>query len=156
MPVTIEVLCRSNQIMTRQAIIDFVNGGAYFDEAPRFVPPAGSDDAVASAWIFLEIHYQPDKRPVQISHYANGTELTDIKQEASDQVIAMGLASPFPELEERLLTSRQAFVIEVGFVDVPEDCWEMIDALNAFLARTLDGVVHASDGFYDQDLQPIR
>jgi len=155
MPATMEIFCRSDQSMTRQTIIEFIRDGVYFDDPPHFTPPAGSEAAASASWSFLEIRYQPDKRPVQISHYSDGQEYTESIQEAVDRLRAGGLAVECQGLRAHLQASRQMFVVEVGFLEVPAECWEMVDGVEAFMATTLDGIISAPEGFYNQQLQLI-
>jgi len=59
-----------------------------------------------------------------------------------------------PALVERLRQTRQELVLHFSS-DISEDCWAMLDCLEAFVARKLDGVVYATEGIYDQELQPL-
>jgi hypothetical protein len=59
------------------------------------------------------------------------------------------------EFVERVRSCRQIFHFELGW-ELTDACWEMLDATEAYIARILDGIVFASEGFYDRDPQPIH
>jgi hypothetical protein len=54
----------------------------------------------------------------------------------------------------QLVTSRE--IIEIDYSGLTDAAWEMLDCLEAYLAKKLSGIVYApEDGFYDENLQPI-
>ena len=56
---------------------------------------------------------------------------------------------------EKLRRTRQVVSIEIFPDRVDDDVWEMLDVLQAYLARELDGLVVTDDGVYDAGLQKI-
>ncbi|HEY9742726.1 MAG TPA: hypothetical protein V6C90_19755 [Coleofasciculaceae cyanobacterium] len=59
-------------------------------------------------------------------------------------------------LVEKLADSQQVIAIEIDYSGLTDAAWEMLDCLEAYLAKELSGIVYApNDGFYDENLQPI-
>lgn len=60
-----------------------------------------------------------------------------------------------PEITGRLRETRQVISIEVFPDTMDSDSWEMVDVVEASLARQFDGLVVTSDGIYDAALQRV-
>jgi predicted RNA binding protein YcfA (HicA-like mRNA interferase family) len=60
------------------------------------------------------------------------------------------------EVVDKLATSKQIIAIEIDYFELTDAAWEMLDCLEAYLAKKLFGIVYApEDGFYDEPLQPL-
>jgi hypothetical protein len=60
------------------------------------------------------------------------------------------------DLIQKLATTKQVIAIEIDYSGLTDAAWEMVDCLEAYLAKKLSGIVYApEDGFYDENLQPI-
>jgi hypothetical protein len=153
MSYSIYVLCRKPEPITRGEIAEFIEDGVFFDDV-SFMPPAGSQEAAAPAWDYLEVHYDGDPQPVIIRR------LVDSDVRGKVEIVETTLL----ECEVRMPNDVAAFLASVQQVfelqfhrggGVSEDCWAMLDCLEAFLAKERDGIVFSSgDGIYDADLQP--
>jgi hypothetical protein len=124
------------------------------DESPQFDPPLDSPAANDPQWSFLNMVYKAEKRPIQISRRFESEQMAPAIEDALTALVDHDCSDDHPELVERIRSCRQIFHFELGF-ELPEDCWEMLDATESYIATELDGVVFASEGFYDIDLEPI-
>jgi hypothetical protein len=149
------VFCRSRQLLPIQTLIDEIKNGVFFDDSAWFEPAPGTEEAATTDWKSFQIYYQPDKRPVVITHDVNNAQVQLLIQEAGDKLAQAGLAEKHADLLEHLTTTYQTFVFEIDSWGATDDAWAMVDSIEAFLARTLDGVIAADEGFYNQDLQLI-
>jgi hypothetical protein len=146
--------CRSSKAIPPQEIATFVEDGAFFDHRPSFQPPPDSADAARPDWGFMEIIHDPKRRPVQIEQILGEDEIGEVVDNAVERLGHAGHAASHPALVAHLRASRKVFVIEVS-AELPEEAWEMLDTLEAYLCRELDGIVMAHEGIYDADLQLI-
>lgn len=71
-----------------------------------------------------------------------------------DEQLAEHDDAPQPVLD-RLRSARQVLSFEVFPETLDDDGWELLDILESYLARELDGVIVAEDAIYDADLQPL-
>jgi hypothetical protein len=149
------VFCRSAELLSLKDIGNYIEEGALLDEDPQFTPRLDSSDASASDWTYLEIVYRPDKRPVQLHRLIGAERMAPMIEDALRALSDHAILEKHPELVERLRSCRQIFHFELGW-ELTDDCWEMLDATEAYIARKRDGVVFASEGFYNKDLQPIH
>jgi hypothetical protein len=148
----LSVFCRSDMVITRRELAEFIADGAFFDEAPVFSHAAGAE-AADPLWSSLEIRTAPGKRPVTIERFT-GTATGPFVDEALDRLREAGLFERHPKLVTHLRETCQVFILEAAALAETDDCWEMLDCVEAHLARELDGVIAADDGFYDRDLRP--
>jgi hypothetical protein len=59
-------------------------------------------------------------------------------------------------LRAHLADTKRIFAIEVDQPNLSEEAWEMVDALERFLAARCDGIMYApDDGFFDPSLERI-
>jgi hypothetical protein len=60
------------------------------------------------------------------------------------------------DLIQKLTATKQVIAIEIDYSGLTDAAWEMLDCLEAYLAKNLSGIVYApEDSFYDENLQPI-
>jgi hypothetical protein len=148
----LRILCRSDSPIGCDDIEQFITDGAYFDSDPHFVrTPPGAD----ADWHRLEVSYEADRRPIVMENTPAG----DLLSEELDEIreVATGLAPAAARtITQHLDAVRRIIAIEIDRARLTDDAWEMVDALESFLARHLDGILYApDDGFYDADLRPI-
>ncbi|PTL79703.1 hypothetical protein [Vitiosangium sp. GDMCC 1.1324] len=156
MPLFLRVLCRSREPVTLGELTTFIRNGWFFDEPVRFESALDEARRTDLDWRSVEIHYQQGRRPVLVEHLFEEARVAEEVAEALEALQRAGLASSHAALVQRIQESRQLFLFEVDPVGAPEECWMMLDATEAFLARTRDGVVFVDEeGFYDAALQPI-
>lgn len=156
MPLFLRVLCRAPEPVTPKELATFIRDGWFFDEPVRFEPALEGAWATESRWKSIEIHYQAGKRPVLIEHLFDSERVAEEVKEALDAVRLAGLAHQQAALVANIRTCRQVFLFEVDPLGATDECWMMLDATEAFLARERDGVIFvAGEGFYDATLQPL-
>jgi hypothetical protein len=150
----IYVFCASAELMSMQAVGQYIATIGLLDGVPSFAPPLESPAALDPAWVYLSVTYQNDKRPIQVHRSFTPEDMAPALEDALTMLDENGLTGEHPELVQALHASRQVFHIELG-LEVPEDCWEMLNALESHIATSRQGVIVASDGFYDHNLKPI-
>lgn len=62
---------------------------------------------------------------------------------------------PPPAISTRLAGTRQVIGVELRPDHLDDDAWEMLDLVQAFVARRLEGILVTPDGIYDDELEPI-
>jgi hypothetical protein len=149
----LRVFCRSSRAITRREIARFIVEGYFFDEKPSFEPSPESEAGLDENWRRFDIHYHPEKRPVilfkDVAEKMLQGEIKEILEELAPP--------PVPEVVVKALhASQQVIAIEIDQLHLTDDAWEMVDILEAFLARELDGIIYApDDGFFDKKLRRI-
>jgi len=152
----LRVFCQNPQLVPSNEITDFIRDGWYFDEPPNFEvqPSAQAEDE--THWKFITVHYQASKRPVRIELNVNDQLLQQEIEETIEVIRKSGQLNQQQNLIEKLAASKQVIAIEIDYSGLTDTAWEMIDCLEAYLAKKLSGIVYApDDGFYDEELQPI-
>jgi len=152
----LRVFCQSPQPVNPSQITDFILDGCYFEEIPRFELLPATTVTEKTSWKSLIIHYQQGKRPIRIELNVNDILL---QQEIKSTRETLNLSEPSSKLQElikQLVASQQVIAIEVDYEGLSDSAWEMIDCLEAFLAKSWNGIIYApEDGFYNEKLQPI-
>jgi hypothetical protein len=145
----IHVFCCSGETLSRAEVIDFVEDGVFFDNS-KFQPEENYGGE--SSWV-LEIIYNTEKRPIQLSINTADEVTRETIQEIISEHVKGQLTPEQEALIAKLNQTLQHFQIEIGVIS--EECWMMLDCLEAFIANKLDGIVYADEGIYDKDLQPL-
>lgn len=148
------VFCASPALLSACELGEYIATLGLLDRAPRFVPTLTSAEARDPMWSWLEMIYEEGHRPIQWHRMFEPEELTPAIEDALALLDEHGLRAAHPLLVARIEGARQIFHAELSW-NLPEDCWEALDALHAHIAVRLDGFVLASDGFYDRELRPI-
>jgi hypothetical protein len=152
----LRVFCQSPQLVPSNEITDFIRDGWYFDEPPKFEVQPSAEAQDETHWKFITVHYQTNKRPVRIELNVNDQLLQQEIEEAIEVIRKLGQLNQKQNLVEKLAASKQAIAIEVDYLGLTDAAWEMLDCLEAYLAKILSGIVYApDDGFYNEQLQPI-
>jgi hypothetical protein len=147
----IRIFCQSNTPVTRRQIATFIIDGVFFDDDPRFEPPLASVELDNPNWEWLDMYYQAEKRPIQF--YLNVADSL-AREEIEEVQEALVKAGAPQDLIERIASSQQTIAIEIIMETLPEDAWDMLASIEAYLAQTLQGIIYASDdGLYDAELQ---
>jgi hypothetical protein len=148
----IRIWCRSPRPITRMEISDFILEGEYFDE-PQFTPSTNSPDARAESWESLVLQYEPGEKPVSFTRNAGNTLPREELEQLRFLLEHSKISKPQQEVSQRLKELAQIISIEVN-PDLPDDVWEMLNGVEAFVARKLDGIIYDPDtGFYDKNLK---
>jgi hypothetical protein len=151
---SIYILCCSSAPLTYGEIEDYMGHMGFLDEPATFVPPVDASNRGDAQWASFELWFHPDRRPIQVSHWMTRDELEPTLEELREQIADDAPEDVAGVLLERLDRVHQAVAFEFG-LDPPRDVWEMLDATEAYLASTYDGIIVASEGIYDAQLKPI-
>jgi len=150
------IFCRSQSPINRQEITEFIEEGVYFDEDPRYEPPAQFGENQGDNWDSFKLYYQDDKKPVTFYRNAQDESLRYEIEEAVDEVEVSGKASQEQSLIRHLEACQQLITVEIDRSDLIEDAWDSINNLERHLAKEYGGVIYApDDGFYDNNLRLI-
>jgi hypothetical protein len=152
----LRIFCQSPQLVPSNEITDFIRDGWYFDEPPNFEvqPTAEAEDE--THWKFITVHYQTNKRPIRIERNINDQLLQQEIEETIEVIRKSGPLNQQQNLIEKLAASKQIIAIEIDYSGLTDAAWEMLDCLEAYLAKRLSGILYApEDGFYDENIQPI-
>jgi hypothetical protein len=150
----IRIFCQSAQAVPRYNIGQFILDGAYFDGQPEFMPALNEAESRLPNWEHFQIHYLPDHHPIVLMHNTDDG-LFEAERDNLIDLISRLVASPIQhDLIDNLTTSTQVIVIELDRENLSDEAWEMLDALEAYIAETLAGLVYApGDGFYGSGLE---
>jgi hypothetical protein len=151
----IYVLCKSLEHIEYNVVVSRIEA---FDDIFTIEPPSLGRQMKATDWVSFEVRYATSRRPIQIERI---TERARVNAIAADEVERLdahikstGATGPsIKKLRQELRKTKQIFHFEFG--DISERIWEMLDDAESALAKALDGIVGASDGFYDKGLRPI-
>ncbi|MDC0709492.1 hypothetical protein POL68_13560 [Stigmatella sp. ncwal1] len=155
MSLFIHIFCQADKPLRAREITHFIEEGAYFGNPPKVTvsPPSQPDDA---QWTELKIEYQARKRPVLLHREARAAEFKDDQDEAIEALQSAGLAKKHEALISRLKDAQQLIVFELDSEKVTEECWEMVDNMEAWIAQELKGLIYVTgEGFYDAELKPL-
>jgi hypothetical protein len=151
----IRVLCRSDSALPYEVIEQFIIDGVYFDPPPAFIRTPPSASSADPDWHRVEVRYADLRRPVLIHNTAPGELMTAELQEARDAASELD-PGPAEAVRRHLAGVRRVMAFEVDPMSMSDEAWEMLDALESFIASRHDGIVWAAEGFYDASLKPIR
>jgi hypothetical protein len=152
----IRVFCRSTNPVTRRELAAFISDGAFFEDEPRFEPPPEAPESDDATWKTFVVHYQPSKRPVMFERNVGDWLL----QEEVGELLFILHRSRRTKAQQEVLAclknATQVIGIEMDREGLTEDGWEMVDAVESYLARVCDGIVYApDDGFFDRKLRRV-
>ncbi|ATB29707.1 hypothetical protein MEBOL_003162 [Melittangium boletus DSM 14713] len=151
----LRILCRTERPLPRAEIGNFIHEGWFFNAPPRFEPTLDAPEAAHLEWARFEVHPPGVGRPI-VLHYATQDVLAHSIEELIQTLLDAGLETSHAALLQRIRASRQLITIEVEPLRMTDDAWEMLDATEAFVARSRDGVVFVSgEAVYDAALQPL-
>ncbi|MEU1587019.1 hypothetical protein [Micromonospora sp. NPDC005710] len=141
------IFCRSDAPLTASQIAESADESWYGDGDPSFTPPPGDD----LAWRRLEMRLPGIRRPIIFLRDAGSAETRFYVDAALEEPPG---ALP-PEVADQIRATRQIIGIELWPETLDDDAWELLDIVQAFIARTLDGLLVTEDGVYDAGLQPL-
>ncbi|MGN6104318.1 MAG: hypothetical protein ACTHU0_04380 [Kofleriaceae bacterium] len=132
---------------------NWVMDAAAFEEIPEFDPPFASLER--TDWRAIAVIYDRTKRPVQILRYT-GDACAPRVESAVTTLRERGYLHTQADLIARLREAKQVFAIELDELLADEEVWELLDSLEARIARELDGIIYADDeGFFDGSNRPL-
>lgn len=147
----LRVFCRSSALVTPAELAQFILDGIFFEQ-PRFDPPDALERTAGEDWESLAIFYDREMRPIVLWRTSAGPLLAEDIAEATDALSSADTLYA-TDLADRLAGTSVIYAFEVNESTLTDDAWNMLDALEAHLARQYDGIVYAAgDGFFDADL----
>ena len=151
----LRVFGQAHRRISPTEIAGFVFDGVYFEEPPRIEVGDAAGERVGDEWTVLNIRYHAARRPIVLHMTTGGVLFGDEVTEAIEALTAMGIPKT-AELVLRLRRTSIIYAFEVDERNLTEDAWNMVDALEAYLARRCEGIVYApNDGFFDSDLNRL-
>jgi len=157
MSYNILIFCRENPPVTRKELADFIREGAFFDNSLELLPSPDETESADPYWQTLAMKYDAVKPAIVICRHAENEFL----REQVRTITFVLEVSKDTNTKQHISHSMQATVLlfSIEITDrelLPEDCWEMLDALESYLARKCHGIIYApGQGFYDPDLRHI-
>ncbi|MBA3873667.1 MAG: hypothetical protein H0X30_31425 [Anaerolineae bacterium] len=153
----IRIFGQATDGLSRRDIQEWIVGGLHFDKVPVFIPAFLDPDSMLEDWESLIIIYAPDTPTVNLMRHINDA----VFQAEQDAVKALIGKSVSNELQQQLIemveASNQVIGIEIDREYLSEEAWAMLDALEAYLAGNLMGLVYApEDGFYGSGLELLH
>lgn len=134
----------------------FICDGVFFDHQPTFIPADALRRTAAEEWTSLQVVHDPEKRPIILWRSAGGNLLAEDIAEATQALSSSADSVALPGLADSLSETSVIYAFEVNESSLTDDAWNMLDALEAHLARTCDGIVYSpGDGFLDADLKLV-
>ena len=151
----LRVFGQAHRRISRTEIAGFVFDGVYFDEPPTIEVADAAGERGGDEWTVLHIRYDAARRPIVLHMTTGGVLLGDEVTEAIEALNAMGIPKA-ADLVLRLSGTSIIYAFEVDERNLTEDAWNMVDALEAYLARQCEGIVYAPhDGIFDADLNRL-
>lgn len=156
MSYVLRVFCQSPQPISSSEITDFIRDGYFFEQPPHFQVQPNPEAVNENHWKSISIQYQTDKRFILLELNLNDPVL---QAEIKETINIINQSEPFnqpQDLVQRLTTTQQVIAIDIDSQGLTDAGWEMLDCLEAYLAKRLSGIIYApEDGFYNDQLQPI-
>ena len=154
MSLHVQIFCRSDRSLTRREIIQFILTGALIDETPSFKPSPNSPEAAEPVWRSLQL--QPAaSAPLLIERIVEKPEIDAYVEEGLAAAAKIATETNKKTVEEVVRGAKQVFHIDLSS-NPSEDVWEAIDAVEMLIARELDGLIQADEGFYDAQLRFVN
>lgn len=115
----------------------------YGDETLSFGPGAGRGG-------ILTVRLPDAGRPITVSAESDPATVAVMVDEQLSERDAVPA-----DVVEQLRRTRQVVSLEIDPDSVDDDGWELLDVLQSWLARELDGLVVVDDGIYDSGLHRL-
>jgi hypothetical protein len=151
----IQIFCESSELVSFSEIGEFIDEGSYFDDlkiSSNFETSKNEQDQPKN----LEIIYENNSPPIILTAVTNSN---DIEKEKEELVFVLDISKKSPmqqNIRKKLDNTSHVFVLEFNKSIVSDDCWEMLDSIEGFLANRCDGIIYTpDDGFFDKNLKHI-
>lgn len=137
---------------TSAEIVDFLEHGASFGSPTISVEPSGASQP--SGWRSITLEYDPARRPLIIWNSDDALASEEVN-EALAELVKLNAPSR-TDIGQNLRDSVAVYAIETKFETLTDDAWELLDSIEAYLARICDGIVRVpEDGFFDKSLHRL-
>jgi hypothetical protein len=151
----IQIFCEQPQEVSLHELNEFILEGAYFED-PKIDILTDGNVAEQSNLNTLKISYEDSKPPIIIY---NISEPEGVAEETKELLFVLDLSRKTPtqqSITEKLIKASQAFVLDFDKESISDDCWEMLDSIESFVAKKSNGIVYApDDGFFSKDLEHL-
>jgi hypothetical protein len=151
----IQVFCEQPQKVSLHELNEFILEGAYFED-PKIDVLTDKSGVERNNLNALKLNYEDSKPPIIVY---NISEPEGIAGEIKELLFVLDLSRKTPtqqSITEKLLKTSQAFVFDFDKESITDDCWEMLDSIESFLANKCNGIVYApDDGFFSKDLEHL-
>jgi hypothetical protein len=148
---TVLILCENHNSITIKKITEFIEDGCYFDEKTKFLFPDNEQ--------CVHIKYAQNHRPIIFEIIDNTKIVEEIKEERIESIIEITEAKSSLNKEKiNLILSaisrvNHVFCFKFYYIDMDEDCWEMMACVESLLAREDNGIIFADEGIYNSNLE---
>jgi hypothetical protein len=150
----IYVFCKSENIYTGRQIAEFYKFSGEFEDDLKFDPDFDSEKLTREDWSGFSVNYRTGKEEVIIGRLVPGdAEFQDSLEDVFE--LHQDRLKKLPEVEKHLKASKQIYTFEFDAFFLDEDAWDVMDRVEWNLAKDLDGLVVADEGFYDKELARI-
>lgn len=147
----LRVFCQKSTPLSPEEVIEFIKDGFFFEQNPQITLQKEND----LNWE-IKIVYDRERDPVIISTHSDDKES---KKEIEEIKFVLNISkdSKKKEMISELINSTNAvYTLQINQDQITDDCWEMLDSVEAMLMRLCNGILFTSDNeFFDQKLQKI-
>ena len=147
----LRVFCQKKDQLSPEEVIEFIKDGFFFDHEPEITLQKEN----GSGWQ-IKIVYDKEKDPVIISRSVNDK---DSRKEIEEVKFVLNISK---ESKEKELVSKMVnatalvYSLQIDQEQITDDCWEMLDSVEAMLMRSCNGILFTSDNeFFDERLKKI-
>ncbi|NJD51969.1 MAG: hypothetical protein FIB07_03790 [Candidatus Methanoperedens sp.] len=147
----LRVFCQKSTPVSPEEVIGFIKDGFFFEQNPQITLQKEND----LNWE-IKIVYDREREPVIISTRPDDKESKKEIEEIKF-VLDISKESKKKEMISGLVNSTNAvYTLQINQDEITDDCWEMLDSVEAMLMRLCNGILFTSDNeFFDQKLQKI-
>jgi hypothetical protein len=151
----IQIFCASPQIFDFSEIVNFLDEGCYFDDL-KILSHSEMGENVEDKPKNLEIIYEENLPPIVVSTIMSANKVEKEKEELIFILDISKKTSTQQNIRKKLDSTSQVFILEFSKELISDDCWEMLDSIESFLASRYDGIIYdPNDGFFDKNLRHI-
>ena len=147
----LRIFCRESVPLSPEEVIEFIKDGFFFEPKPQITLQKEND----RNWK-IKIVYDKERDPVVISTYLDDKES---KKEIEEIKFVLNISkeSKKKEMISTIISSTNTvYVLQINQDQITDDCWEMLDSVEAMLIGSCNGILFTSDNeFFDQKLQKI-
>jgi len=147
----LKIFCQHNEPISPESIVNFLHDGFFFDSEPG-IRIKKQDNA---SWV-MEIKYEKGKDPVIVSKSSDDKASQKDIEEIKFVLDASKASEEKDLISQKINSVSQVYSIEINQEQITDDCWEMLDSVEAMLMRSCKGILFTSDNeFFDERLKKI-
>lgn len=147
----LRIFCREKAGLPPEDVIAFIKDGFFFEGEPTI----SLQKENGSNWE-IRITYDKEMDPVIISTADNDPESRK-KIDEIKFILDISKQSEAKKLISNIIDSvGPAYTIQINQDQITDDCWEMLDSVEAMLLRSCNGILYTSDNeFFDEKLKKM-